>query len=98
MLATQIRDFPLRGVDFQQYVAFYTRSARAFEGENVDGLIGYEFLRSFDVYFDYGRARVYLEPNALLKKVSRKTYKRPSRSSGEVRRPAPCNHETLKGD
>lgn len=35
-----------------------------------DGLIGYDFLRLFAVYFDYPRSRVLLEPNDLYKSAN----------------------------
>ncbi len=35
-----------------------------------DGLVGYDFLRLFSVYFDYPRSRVILEPNALYRSAS----------------------------
>jgi hypothetical protein len=35
----------------------------AFEGEDLDGLIGASALRMFDVYLDYANSRVVLVPN-----------------------------------
>jgi len=37
-----------------------------FQGEDQNGLIGYQFLRYFDVYFDYKDSLVLLQPNPLL--------------------------------
>jgi len=40
-----------------------SQDAPSFEGDDYDGLIGQDVLRNFDVYFDYGRAMLYLLPN-----------------------------------
>ena len=36
--------------------------------EDYDGLIGYDFLRYFNVVFDYRDSLIYLEPNATFKR------------------------------
>ena len=41
-------------------------SVADFQGEDQNGLIGYQFLRYFDVYFDYKDSLVLLQPNPLL--------------------------------
>ena len=38
-------------------------SVADFQGEDQNGLIGYQFLRYFDVYFDYNDSLVLLQPN-----------------------------------
>jgi hypothetical protein len=38
--------------------------ARSFDLEDYDGLIGQDFLRYYDVYFDYAHSRILLAPNA----------------------------------
>lgn len=38
-------------------------SVADFQGEDQNGLIGYQFLRYFDVYFDYKDSLVLLQPN-----------------------------------
>ena len=40
------------------------------EAEDFDGLIGYDFLKYFNVVFDYGDSLIYLEPNQLFKRSS----------------------------
>lgn len=69
--AVQIKDFLFGPVHFQRFVAFRTNST-SFQGEDADGLIGYDFLRSFNLYFDYLDGRVYLQPNELLKRTGTK--------------------------
>ncbi len=38
-----------------------------FQPKGLDGLIGYDFLRLFDVYIDYPDSRIVLEPNSVYK-------------------------------
>jgi hypothetical protein len=63
---TQVKAFHFGAVNFQNFVLWTTHAARAFEGEDADGLIGYGFLHFFDVYLDYRNSRVLLAPNELL--------------------------------
>lgn len=48
--------------DFQAYDI--ADSVQEFQGEDDDGLLGYQFLRYFDVYFDYKDSVMILQPNA----------------------------------
>ena len=41
-------------------------SVADFQGEDQNGLIGYQFLRYFDVYFDYKDSLILLQPNPLM--------------------------------
>jgi predicted aspartyl protease len=41
-----------------------SQNAASFEGDDYDGLLGQDFLRYFDVYFDYPQQMLYLVPNA----------------------------------
>lgn len=47
--------------DFQAYDI--VDSTKEFQGEDDDGLLGYQFLRYFDVYFDYHDSVLILQPN-----------------------------------
>jgi predicted aspartyl protease len=52
-------------VSFPDYLAFVMSGDQpAFEGEDLDGLIGASALRMFDVYLDYANSRVVLIPNS----------------------------------
>ena len=48
--------------DFQAYDV--AQSAQEFQGEDDDGLLGYQFLRYFNVFFDYKDSVMILQPNA----------------------------------
>lgn len=37
---------------------------RTFGMEDYDGLIGQDFLRYYEIYFDYAHSRIWLAPNA----------------------------------
>ena len=60
----EIGSIDFGGVDFTDSLVYRTRTAGRFEGADVDGLIGQEFLRYFDIYVDYRNARIILAPNA----------------------------------
>lgn len=64
---TQVKNFQLGGVNFREWLIFQTTANHAFEGEDTDGLVGYDFLKYFTVYLDYHDAHVYLVPNDLFK-------------------------------
>jgi hypothetical protein len=63
---TMVKAFHFGGVQFQNFVVYQVLGAPAFQGEDADGLIGYEFLEYFDVYFDYADSLLVLLPNRLL--------------------------------
>jgi hypothetical protein len=67
LIPTQVKAFHFAGVGFQHFLVFKVRNAPAFEGEDSDGLIGYEFLKYFDVYFDYEHSLLMLQPNKVLR-------------------------------
>jgi hypothetical protein len=70
LVPTQVDDFHFGGVDFQRFTVMQVIAAPSFEGEDTDGLIGYEFLQYFTVYFDYNDQLLILQPNSLLTKKS----------------------------
>ena len=70
MAPTQVAAFHFAGVNFQNFLLFVTRATSGFGGEDSDGLVGYRFLRFFDVYLDYRNSRVMLAPNNLLIRAS----------------------------
>jgi hypothetical protein len=61
---TQVRSIGIAGITLPNWLFFATENAKSFEGEDMDGLVGQDFLRNFDLYLDYRRARIYLQPNA----------------------------------
>ena len=59
-----IANMQVGNVRYSDYLAFVmTGDQPAFEGEDLDGLIGAAALRMFDVYLDYAGSRVVLVPN-----------------------------------
>jgi hypothetical protein len=65
-----IAEMQFGNVRFKDYLAFVMSGKQpAFEGEDLDGLIGVPALRAFDVYLDYGNSRVVLVPNGTTKKA-----------------------------
>ena len=62
---TEVSLFRLGGVSFEQWVVYrmITDSQVGSEDDEYDGLIGYDFLKFFNVVFDYADGLVYLEPN-----------------------------------
>jgi hypothetical protein len=58
--------FHFADVGFDDFEVFEAIAKSDFQGEDNDGLIGYEFLRYFDVYFDYKDSMLVFQPNALL--------------------------------
>lgn len=59
----QVRMVSLAGYSLARWLFLVTEDARSFEGEDLDGLIGQDFLRNFDVYLDYPHSRIYFQPN-----------------------------------
>ncbi len=59
-----IKSMEFGGATLNSVFAFTTKAAPSFEGEDTDGLIGYDLLRFFNVYFDYADSRLLLQPNA----------------------------------
>jgi len=59
-----IANMQVGNVRYTDYLAMVmTGDQPAFEGEDLDGLIGAAALRMFDVYLDYASSRVVLVPN-----------------------------------
>lgn len=58
--------FQFAGIGFNDFHVYEPLTNRDFIGEDNDGLIGYEFLHYFDVYFDYKDSMIMFQPNALL--------------------------------
>jgi predicted aspartyl protease len=59
-----IANMQVGNVRYPDSLAFVmTGDQPAFEGEDLDGLIGASALRMFDVYLDYANSRVVLVPN-----------------------------------
>lgn len=62
LIPTQVSRFQIGGVSFTNWL-MYTLDAKNIGGEDYDGLVGYDFLRFFNVVFDYADSVIYLEPN-----------------------------------
>jgi len=63
MRPTELKSIQFGQTRFNDFMTMRTVSAGDFEGDDFDGLIGTEFLRYFDVYFDYANGRIVLAPN-----------------------------------
>jgi predicted aspartyl protease len=63
MRPTELKSIQFGQTKFADFMTMRTVSAGDFEGDDFDGLIGTEFLRFFDVYFDYANGRIVLAPN-----------------------------------
>lgn len=59
----QVGPFDFGGVIFPKWLFQGTHGAPAFEGDDLDGLIGQDVLRNFDVYLDYAHEKIWLVPN-----------------------------------
>jgi len=62
--AYQLKEVRIGSTVFRDFVAYSLQSPQAYEASGFDGTIGSEFLRLFDVYFDYSESKVYLIFNA----------------------------------
>lgn len=60
---TQLKTLIFGGVQFQEFVAYESTDGSADEGVENDGVLGYDFLQFFNVYFDYPQHMIYLELN-----------------------------------
>jgi predicted aspartyl protease len=68
ILPVQLKSFVFAHVHFLNFVIWRVEAAPSFEGEDADGLIGWEFLHYYDLYFDYRNGRLLLVKNEWLKK------------------------------
>jgi len=65
LVAVDVDDFTFADIDFRHFLAY---RVAAFAGDpdiDPDGLIGYRFLRYYDIYFDYPAGRLIMAPNDL---------------------------------
>lgn len=62
--AYQLKEVRIGSTIFRNFVAYSLQSRQAYDASGFDGTIGPEFLRFFDVYFDYSDSKVYLIFNA----------------------------------
>ena len=65
LVPSSISAFQFAGLRLTGFVVFRVVAAPSFEGEDTDGLIGYEFLALFDVYLDYPDGTLLLQINRL---------------------------------
>ncbi|PZR64522.1 MAG: hypothetical protein DLM53_00005 [Candidatus Eremiobacter antarcticus] len=64
----QVKVLRVGGVTLSDWLMFQSSANRAFEGEDIDGVLGYDFLKYFTVYLDYADSHIYLTPNSLAKR------------------------------
>jgi len=62
----ELRSFSFARNVFHDFMVQRLENSSPFESQNADGLIGYEFLHYFDLYFDYENRRLVLVPNPWL--------------------------------
>jgi hypothetical protein len=70
MTSTQVAAYHFGTVKFQDFLVYRTHGHIAFEGEDEDGLVGYDVLRYFAVTLDYRDGEVYLQPGKWLQQAS----------------------------
>jgi hypothetical protein len=70
---TQVASYHFGAVNFTDFLLFRTHGHTAFEGEDEDGLVGYDVLRYFSVTLDYRNGEVYLQPGRVLKSYQKAT-------------------------
>ena len=66
--ATQLKALDFGGVQFSEWTAYEATDTQDLEGADLDGIIGCDFLRYFNVFFDYAQQAIYLEPNDTFKR------------------------------
>jgi predicted aspartyl protease len=54
---------------FHDFIVERVEGSPSFENADADGLIGYEFLHYFDLYFDYGANRMIVVPNRWMQRA-----------------------------
>lgn len=59
----QLGPYAVAGVTFPSWLFITPEDAASFEYEDIDGLVGQDVLRYFDVYLDYAHERIYFVPN-----------------------------------
>lgn len=70
LIPTQVSRFQIGGVSFNNWLV-YTLDEKNIGGEDGDGVVGYDFLRFFNVVFDYADSVIYLEPNDTFRRISK---------------------------
>jgi len=65
MKPVQIKQFAVGGVNYQDFLMWEITDNRGFNYEDIDGLLGGEFLKYFTVYFDYKDNHIYLIRNTV---------------------------------
>ena len=66
----ELRSFSFARNVFHVFMVQRLENSSPFESQNADGLIGYEFLHYFDLYFDYENRRLVLVPNPWLQRAA----------------------------
>jgi hypothetical protein len=77
--ATQVASYRFGHVNFTDFLLMRTHGHTAFEGEDDDGLVGYDVLRFFSVTLDYRNGEVYLQPGKILQGLQAKPAPSPHR-------------------
>ena len=65
----QVKSFAFARNVFHDFIVERLVNAPSFEFENADGLIGYDFLQYFDLFFDYQNRRLLLVTNPWMNEV-----------------------------
>jgi len=55
---TQVKSFGVPTETLPDFLAYIVRGSPSYEGEDQDGLIGYDYLQYFTIYLDYRRSRI----------------------------------------
>jgi hypothetical protein len=63
---TQVASYHFGHVNFTDFLLVRTHGHTAFEGEDQDGLVGFDVLRYFSVTLDYRNGEIYLQPGRAL--------------------------------
>jgi hypothetical protein len=66
---TQVASYHFATVNFSDFLLFRTHGHTAFEGEDQDGLVGFDALKFFTVTLDYKDGTIYLQPGSFLEKL-----------------------------
>ena len=69
----QVASLEFAGESFGKFVIQEAVNPTAFEASGADGLMGYQFMRLYDWYFDEAGGAVYAVPNDTLRQMQQRT-------------------------
>jgi predicted aspartyl protease len=73
IVPVQLDNIAIAGESFDKFVVQEAQDATSFEATGADGLLGYQFMRLFDWYFDEAGGAVYASPNGALEELKNRT-------------------------